>query len=95
MRAELAHTYALAGKKGEAEKILADLQQLSSERYISPYHIALIYSGLGNKEETFKWLEQAFRGRADYLVYLKVDPRFDWLHRDPRFASLIDRIGLP
>jgi serine/threonine-protein kinase len=95
MRAELAHTYALARKRSEAEKILADLQQLSSERYISPYHIALIYSGLGNKEETFKWLEQAFRGRADYLVYLKVDPRFDWLHRDPRFASLVDRIGLP
>ncbi|MFY9608158.1 MAG: protein kinase [Blastocatellia bacterium] len=94
MRAELAHTYALAGKRDEAQKILADLQRLSSDRYISPYHIALIYSGLGNKEETFNWLEQAFQGRADYLVYLKVDPRFDWLHGDPRFASLVDRIGL-
>jgi eukaryotic-like serine/threonine-protein kinase len=94
MRAELAHTYALARKKDEAQKILADLQRLSSDRYISPYHIALIYSGLGNREETFNWLEQAFQGRADYLVYLKVDPRFDWLHKDPRFASLVDRIGL-
>ena len=95
MRAELAHTYALAGKKDEAQKILEDLQRMSSDRYISPYHIALVYSGLGNKEEAFNRLEQAFRDRADSLVYLKVDPRFDWLHGDPRFASLIERIGLP
>lgn len=95
IRAELAHTYALAGKRDEAQKILADLQRKSSERYISPHHIALVHSGLGNKEETFNWLEQAIQSRADYLVYLKVDPRFDWLHGDPRFASLVDRIGLP
>ncbi|HTG16225.1 MAG TPA: tetratricopeptide repeat protein, partial [Blastocatellia bacterium] len=94
IRAELAYTYARAAKKDEAQKILTDLQRLSSERYISPYHIALIYSGLGNKEETFNWLEQAFQGRTDYLVFLKVDPRFDWLHGDPRFASLLERIGL-
>jgi len=94
IRAELAYTYARAGKRDEAQKILTDLQRMSSERYISPYHIALIYSGLGNKEETFNWLEQAFQGRTDYLVFLKVDPRFDWLHGDPRFASLLERIGL-
>jgi serine/threonine-protein kinase len=94
MRAELANTYGLAGRKEEAQKILADLQRLSSERYISPYSIALVYSGLGNKDETFNWLEQAYRGRADYLVYLGVDPRFQWLRGDPRFASLLERIGL-
>jgi tetratricopeptide (TPR) repeat protein len=94
IRAELAHTYARAGKRDEAQKILTELQRLSSERYISPYHIALIYSGLGNKEEAFNWLEQAFQGRTDYLVFLKVDPRFDWLHGDPRFTSLLERIGL-
>ncbi|HSO75649.1 MAG TPA: protein kinase [Blastocatellia bacterium] len=95
IRAELAHTYALAGKKDEAQKILEDLQRMSSDRYISPYHIALVYSGLGNKEEAFNRLEQAFRDRADSLVYLKIDPRFDLLHGDHRFASLIERIGLP
>jgi serine/threonine-protein kinase len=95
IRAELAHTYALAGKKDEAQKILVDLQRLSSERYISPYHLALVYSGLGNKEEAFNRLEQAFRDRTDYLVYLKVDPRFDSLRDDQRFASLVERIGLP
>ena len=84
----------MAGKKDEAAKILAELKQLATERYISPYHIALVYSGLGNRDETFNSLERAFQDRADYLVFLKVDPRFDWLHNDPRFASLLDRVGL-
>ena len=94
MRAELAHTLAIAGKKDEAEKILAELKQLATEHYISAYSIALIYSGLGNKDETFNALERAFQDRADYLVFLKVDPRFDWLHSDTRFASLVERVGL-
>ncbi len=94
IRAELAHAFALAGRKDEAEKILAELKQLATERYISAYSVALVYSGLGNKNETFNSLERAFQDRADYLVFLKVDPRFDWLHNDPRFASLLDRIGL-
>lgn len=94
VRAELAHTLALAGKKDEAEKILADLKQLAAGSYFSAYHIALVYSGLGNKDETFNSLERGLQERADYMVFLKVDPRFDWLHSDPRFASLLDRIGL-
>ncbi|HWN98871.1 MAG TPA: protein kinase, partial [Blastocatellia bacterium] len=94
MRAELGYAYGRAGKKDEAQKILAALQDPSAEGYISPYGFALIYSGLGNKEETFNSLERAFQERADYLVYLKVDPRFDWLHSDPRFGSLLERVGL-
>ena len=94
MRAELAHTLAIAGKKDEAQKILAELKQLATERYISPYHIALVYSGLGNKEESLSSLERGLQERTDYMVFLKVDPRFDWLHDDPRFASLLDRVGL-
>ena len=94
IRAELAHALALAGKKDEAQKILGELKQLATERYISPYHIALVYSGLGNKDETFNSLERAFEDRADYLVFLNVDPRFEWLHSDPRFASLLERVGI-
>ena len=94
MRAELAYTYGKAGKKEDAQKILSSLQDPSAEGYISPYGIALIYSGLGNKEETFNWLERGFEERADYLVFLNVDPRFDWLRGDQRFTSLLERIGL-
>ena len=94
IRAELAHTLALAGKKDDAQKILAELKQLAGERYFSPYHIAMVYSGLGNKDETFNSLERALQERTDYLVFLNVDPRFDWLHNDSRFASLQQRVGL-
>jgi serine/threonine protein kinase/tetratricopeptide (TPR) repeat protein len=94
MRAELAHTLAIAGKKDEAQKILAELKQLATERYISPYHIALVYSGLGNKDETLGSLERGLQDRTDYMVFLKVDPRFDWLHDDPQFTSMLDRVGL-
>jgi len=94
MRAELAQTLAIAGQKDEAQRILGELKQLATERYISPYHIALVYSGLGNRDETFSLLERGLQERADYMVYLNVDPRFDWLHSDPRFSSLLDRVGL-
>jgi serine/threonine protein kinase/tetratricopeptide (TPR) repeat protein len=94
MRAELAHTLAIAGKKDEAQKILAELKQLATERYISPYHIALVYSGLGNKTETLNSLERGLQDRTDYMVFLNVDPRFDWLHDDPQFTSVLDRVGL-
>jgi len=67
---------------------------LSTQRYISPYHIALVYSGLGDRDATLDSLEQALQNRTDYMVFLKVDPRFDWLHKDPRFTSLMERVGL-
>ncbi|HJZ68429.1 MAG TPA: protein kinase [Blastocatellia bacterium] len=94
IRAELAHTLAVAGRKDDAQKILDELKRLSSERYFSPYHIAMIYAGLGEKDEAFNWLDKAVEQRADYLVFLKVDPRFEALHSDPRFATLLDRVGL-
>ena len=94
MRAELAHTYAIAGKKDEARAILSELNQLATERYFSPYHIALIHSGLRDKDQTLRLLERGLEERTDYMVFLNVDPRFDWLHNDPRFKSLLDRVGL-
>ena len=94
MRAELGHALAIGGKKEEAQRILAELKRLATERYISPYHIALVYSGLGNKDETFNSLERGLQDRTDYMVFLNVDPRFDWIHSDPRFTSLLDRVGL-
>ncbi len=98
MRAELAHALASSGEQQnieEARAILNDLLQLSGQRYISPYHIALIYAALGDKDEAFNWLNRALDERADYLVYLGVDPRFNDLRSDARFQNLVQRIGLP
>ena len=66
----------------------------SKQRYVSPYFIAIIYAGLGEKDEAFKRLEEAYQERFDLLVYLKVEPKLDSLRSDPRFANLMRRAGL-
>ena len=93
--ATLGHAYAVAGKRTEALKVLADLQKRASQKYVSPYFIALIYMGLGEKDKTFAWLEKAYEERYPYLVLIKVEPVFDGLHSDLRFQELMRRVGLP
>ncbi|MFN2530691.1 MAG: protein kinase [Pyrinomonadaceae bacterium] len=93
--ADLAHAYAVSGKKTEALKILADLQRVGTDKYVSEYHIAVIYAGLGQKDEAFNWLEKAYAERSEWMVNLSVDQRFDDLHSDPRFKALVRRVGLP
>jgi len=95
MQAQLGHAYGVAGKKAEAEKVLSELRKLAGQRYVSPYDIAMIYTGLGNKEEAFVWLEKAYDERARRLWALKVNPTWDSLRADPRFGDLLRRIGLP
>jgi serine/threonine protein kinase/Tfp pilus assembly protein PilF len=90
----LGHAYAAAGQREEAEKKLAELEQLSKQRYISPYMIAGIYAGLNEKERAFAWLERAFEERDVWLMNLKVDPVFVGLHTDARFAELLGRLRL-
>ena len=94
MVASLSHAYAVAGKRGEAVKLLAELQEQSKREYVSPYGMAIGYIGLREKGQAFEWLEKAFAERAGWLVLLKVEPRFDSLRADPRFADLVQRIGL-
>jgi tetratricopeptide (TPR) repeat protein len=89
------YTYALAGKKGEARKTLDELKALSQRRYVSPYQIAIAYLGLGDKEQAFQWLDKAYEVRSnDFGSGLKVDPRLDGLHSDPRFTALLKKMGL-
>jgi serine/threonine protein kinase/tetratricopeptide (TPR) repeat protein len=92
----LGHAYAISGKKTEARKVLDHLKELEARSYVAPYNVAVIYAGLGEKDQTFAWLEQAYKNRGYYLpVYLTTDARLDYLHADPRFTSLERRIGLP
>jgi DNA-binding winged helix-turn-helix (wHTH) protein len=91
--ASLAHTFALSGQKTEAQRILAELQT-DTRRYVSPYDIATVYAGLGDKEEALTWLEKAYEDRSGWLAWwIKVDPKFDILHPDPRFRDLLRRVG--
>jgi tetratricopeptide (TPR) repeat protein len=93
-KAELAHTYAVSGNREEAQKIIAELQELAKRKYVSSFQIAAIYAGLGEKDHAFTWLEKAFEERSDGLVNLNADRRFDSLRSDPRFADLARRVGL-
>ncbi len=91
----LAHVYAVSGNKGEAQKLLSEMKDLSVRQYVPADRIALIYAGLGDKDEAFAWLEKAYDERSFNMTWLKVEPRWDSLRSDPRFADLVRRLGLP
>jgi serine/threonine-protein kinase len=90
----LGHTYALMGRQPEAYKIIEELANLSKSKYVSPAYIAAIYAGLGDRDRTMEWLERAYQAHSPWLVYLKVNPRFDKVRGDPRFSALLKRIHL-
>ncbi|MGH9555268.1 MAG: protein kinase domain-containing protein [Terriglobales bacterium] len=92
---DLAYAYALSGKTSEARKILDELLGVSKRRYVPAYSLATVHAGLGDKDQAFAYLEKACEERGFYIHTLKVDPRLDSLRSDPRFASLLRRVGLP
>lgn len=93
--ASLAHAYAVAGRRSDAESVLHDLEQKSREGKASPYLPATIYAGLGEKDKAFKLLEKAYQEKSlDVAWILKPDLRTESLRSDPRFDHLLRRVGL-
>ena len=90
----LGGAYASSGKTMEAEKILNQLNELSTNRYVPAYSLALVYLGLGNKAETLRWIEKSYEDHAD-RVYFKVEPLLDPLRGDPRFEALVQEVFAP
>jgi serine/threonine protein kinase len=70
-------------------------QRKAKTEYVSPYLIADLYSGLGDKEHAFEWLNTAYQERDNALVGLRTDMTFDSLRSDPRYAELVRKIGFP
>ena len=95
MKSHLGHAYAASGDKAKAQQVLNEIEERSKQGYVSAYLTAVIYAGLGEKDQAFKWLEKAYEERAEFLVYMKTDPRLETLRADPRFQDLLRRIGLP
>jgi tetratricopeptide (TPR) repeat protein len=89
------HTLGVSGDRAGARKVLAELQQLSKSRYVPALYFAVMYTGLGELDQAFAWLDKAYRERNDRLVYLAVDPIADPLRSDPRFHDLMNRLHLP
>ena len=79
----------------EAVDILDHLKQLRANRYTSAVHLATICGALGELEQAFAWLEQAYEERAGLLVFVKVSLHFDPLRGDPRFQALLRRMNFP
>jgi tetratricopeptide (TPR) repeat protein len=93
--AALGRTHALDGRPDDARAVLARLDSLSDQRYVSPYLLAGIGEALGDRRRAFAWLEEAVADRAAQLVYLRLDPRLDRLRGDRRFARIGRSVGLP
>ena len=90
---EIGYVQAISGNRREAERTLGALHALSKRRYVSPLAWAYVYAGLREKSKALDWLEKSFREGA-LLTGLKVDPHFDSLRDEPRFADLQKRVGL-
>jgi TolB-like protein/Flp pilus assembly protein TadD len=90
----MGHEYAVSGDMLNANKILERMTALSADKYVPAIYFAVVYIGLNRKDDAFHWLDKAVQERCEYLVYLGSEPLADPLRGDPRFATLLSRIGL-
>ena len=90
----LAYCLAISGKRDEAKSILDSILEGSKQQFAPSYYIAVIYAGLGDKDNAFRWLEKAYDDRVAQITYTNVDPRLDVLRADPRYAQLVEKLRL-
>ncbi len=92
--ASLAHAQASAGNLEQAHAGLRELEEVSARRRVSPYCMSILQAGLRAHDAAFEWLEKAIEERDNWLVCLKIEPRFDPLRSDPRFRHALQRLRL-
>ena len=92
--AQLGQAYALAGKTDEARDVLRRLEEMSRQRYVSPYHMAYVYTGLGEYDRAMDWLERAYEERAGAMFGIKGSFLFTPLRSHPRFRALLRKMNL-
>lgn len=92
--AERGFVYATMGNSVEAKKILAELRSRSAKEFIDPYPVAFILVGLGEKDEALTALERGYEVRSAWMPWIKVEPKFQSLHSEPRFVTLVHKLKL-
>jgi DNA-binding winged helix-turn-helix (wHTH) protein len=85
----------VAGRTDEAQNTLVELEGMIGKKFVTSYGIALVHAGLGQNDVAFAWLDKAFNERSHWLVWLRLDPRWNGLRSDSRFAELVNRVGFP
>ncbi len=93
--AALAYAQAVSGNKDAAWKLVNEFNANPSQHKVPAYDLAIVYAGLGEKETAFSWLEKAYEEHSEYLPFMRIEPRLNSLHSDPRFISLLSRLRLP
>ena len=91
----LAMSYARAGRSADARRLLATLEAETRRSRQGLYLVGMVHAAMGNRDEAFRWLDEAYNARDTFLPWLKVDPDFDPIRGDPRFDALVRRIGIP
>ena len=84
------NVYGVSGDKVNAQNILDTLAALSSKKFVTSYGVATVYTGLGEKDKAFEWLNKAYDERSNWLVWLKADPRWAPLKTDKRYIELVN-----
>jgi serine/threonine-protein kinase len=92
--AHFGYACAVAGQHDEARRVLAEIEKLAENSYVSSYYPAIIHIGLGEIDRAFDWLYRVCEERAGFLAFLKVEPVLDPLRSDARFNDLMKRVGL-
>jgi tetratricopeptide (TPR) repeat protein len=92
--AQLGQAFARAGRTDEAREVLRRLDELSRARYVSPYHMAYVYTGLGEQDRAMDWLERAFEERSGAVFSIKGSFLFTPLRSHPRFRALLRKMNL-
>src|SRR5208282_3604675 len=82
--AEIGHAYAVSGRRADALKALEGLKRMSAERYVAPFYLAIVYMGLGQRDQAMESLEKAYDDHSEMVLFLPLEPKFDGLRGDPR-----------
>jgi tetratricopeptide (TPR) repeat protein len=90
----LARALTAFGDRPKALSVIHEMERTSRDRYVPPFHFALAYASLGDKEAAFKWLNEACEHHNPGVAYIKVEPLLDNLRSDARFPELLKKVGL-
>jgi len=95
MAEEVARVYAKSGPRAAQQKVVQLQLDLAKRRYVDPALIAYNYADLDMRDETFKWLEKGFAEKSESIQFIKAVATMEKYHSDPRYLSLLKRMGLP